>query len=190
MIWLVALGLLSSPLPIFDLIKAAPTSEALATVSETIHRVAVAMDQDIDVGPADAGTFVSAGTRTSTYSGSRVIIIDGDTIALPCAVPGAGCAEKIRLLEIDTPETYQPHCEAERQAGLRAKQRMADLVRAGNIEVSRGGTDRYGRTLGNVSTGSGDVGNILLREGFALPYSPGGKAKASRIAHWCGPGKW
>lgn len=125
-----------------------------------------------------------------TFDGSRIIVIDGDTVALPCAVPGKGCAEKIRLLEIDAPESYRPSCDAEQAAGLRAKERLASLIRAGAVEVTRSGTDRYGRTLGNVRSTAGDVGSILMKEGLALPYRPGRDAKAARIAHWCGPGNW
>ena len=36
-----------------------------------------------------------------TIDGSRIIVLDGDTVALPCVVPARGCAGKIRLLDID-----------------------------------------------------------------------------------------
>ena len=187
MTWLLALGLLSSPLPIVDWIKSEPFQKVLIATGIAIHSAAVLVDGDIETGPAEAGMLTSGG---STYAGTRITIIDGDTIALPCTVAGAGCAEKIRLVDVDTPETYQPHCEPERIAGLRAKERTAALVRAGRVTVHRQGVDRYGRTLASVDVAQGDLGDILFAEGLALAYSAGSEAKAGRIAHWCGPGKW
>jgi len=125
-----------------------------------------------------------------TYDGTRIIIIDGDTIALPCDTPYRDCAEKVRLTEIDAPETFSPSCEAERTAGLVAKERLAALIRAGKVEITRSGIDRYGRTLGNVQTVAGDAGTVLLKEKLVLPYVPGRDAKLERIAYWCAPAKW
>ena len=34
-----------------------------------------------------------------------------------------------------------------------------------------------------------DVSEVLLREGHALPYIPGQKAKAERLVKWCPIGK-
>ncbi len=119
--------------------------------------------------------------------GNRIVIIDGDTVALPCAVPTRGCAEKIRFIDIDAPETFRPNCENERVVGLQAKARVAELLRGATVYVERSGQkDRYGRTLANLTTADGDVGAVLIREGLAVPYRPGKAAKAGRIAHWCG----
>lgn len=42
---------------------------------------------------------------------NRKVIIDGDTVALPCAVPTRGCAEKIHFINIDAPRSFRAHCE-------------------------------------------------------------------------------
>jgi endonuclease YncB( thermonuclease family) len=118
--------------------------------------------------------------------GDRIVIIDGDTVALPCAVPARGCAEKIRFIDIDAPETFRPNCENERAVGLQAKARVAELLRGATGYVERSGRkDRYGRTLANLTTADGDVGQALLNARLALPYKPGKVAKARRLAHWC-----
>lgn len=115
--------------------------------------------------------------------GRRIIVIDGDTVALPGG-------ERIRLQAIDTPESSRPSCEAELVAALKAKERLAQLVRVPGLTVERCDIhgdrcqDRYGRTLANLRTSAGDVGQTLMREGHALPYRPG--ANALRTAHWCG----
>jgi endonuclease YncB( thermonuclease family) len=114
---------------------------------------------------------------SETFDGSRVVIIDGDTFALG--------QERIRILNIDTPETRSSHCENELVQGLRAKERLAALLRPGRIDVARDGRDRYGRTLARVSTQGRDVGEVLVREGLALRWQDGPEAKAARIRHWC-----
>ena len=127
-----------------------------------------------------------AAAHAEAIDGDRIVIIDGDTVALPCAVPSRGCAEKIRFIDIDAPETFRPHCENERRVGLKAKARVAELLRGATVYVERSGRkDRYGRTLANLTTAEGDVGKVLMREGLALSYRPGAEAKAARIAHWC-----
>jgi micrococcal nuclease len=70
---------------------------------------------------------------------------------------------------IDSPETHGPRCEKELVRGLKAKERLTELLRGGRIEVEREGRDRYGRTLARVSAGGRDVGDVLIREGLALP---------------------
>lgn len=123
-----------------------------------------------------------AAVMAEPVDGRRIVIIDGDTVALPGG-------ERIRLQAIDTPELSRPSCEAELVAALRAKERLAQLVRVPGLTVERCDVhgdrcqDRYGRTLANLRTPAGDVGQILVREGHALPYRPG--AKAQHTAHWC-----
>jgi endonuclease YncB( thermonuclease family) len=123
-----------------------------------------------------------------TVSGDRIRIIDGDTVALPCAVPGRGCAEKVRLLGIDSPETRRPHCERELRLGLEAKQRLAELLRGHPVEIKRSGKkDRYGRTLADLKIDDTDVGTTLILDGYALAYRTGADAKLVRLKVWCGP---
>lgn len=107
------------------------------------------------------------------------VIVDGDTIAVG--------HERIRLIGIDTPESFRSRCEAELVHALEAKQRLRELLRAGPVEIERNGQDRYGRTLARVRAGGVDVAAVLLAEGFALPYVPGKAAKDARLHIWCGP---
>ena len=107
-------------------------------------------------------------------------IVDGDTISI--------AGERIRILGIDAPESFRSRCENELMLGLRAKQRLRDLLAPStSIRIERDGQDRYGRTLADVFAGGVDVGATLLREGYALPYKPGPDAKLARLRTWCGP---
>lgn len=124
-----------------------------------------------------AAVLSAAPAAAETISGSRIVIIDGDTVALPGG-------ERLRLLDIDAPESFRSSCEAELVAGLKAKERLAQLLRGQDVTIERNGRDRFKRTLGRLFTEDGDIGEILLTERLALPYVPG--RKAERDAHWCG----
>jgi endonuclease YncB( thermonuclease family) len=127
--------------------------------------------------------------QRDVFDGDELHIIDGDTFGIGCDARGKNCVEKIRLKDVDTPETYDPKCRPEYEAGLRAKARFASLLR-GKIRIERLGPDPHDRTLAKVYVVGGEVGEIMIREGVALSWRPGGRAKAERIAHWCGPGNW
>jgi micrococcal nuclease len=83
------------------------------------------------------------------------------------------------------PETRGSHCEAEFVAGLKAKERLAGLLRSGPLTIRRMGEDRYRRTLTRVLVRGRDAGEVLVAEGLALRWQPGADAKASRLRHWC-----
>ena len=69
--------------------------------------------------------------------------------------------------------------------GLKAKERLRQLLDCGPVTFTATGTDRYQRTLAKIYAGGIDVGEVLLTEGHALPYVPGATAKAARLAKWC-----
>ena len=70
---------------------------------------------------------------------------------------------KVRLGEIDTPESRQPY-------GQRAKQALSDLAFNQQARVVVQDTDRYGRTVGRVYVGSLDVNAEMIRQGAAWAY--------------------
>ncbi|MDT3377356.1 hypothetical protein FZC33_00495 [Labrys sp. KNU-23] len=53
-------------------------------------------------------TSPASATTYEAVDGNRIIVLDGDTVALPCKTPGPGCSERIRLLDIDAPEVFIP----------------------------------------------------------------------------------
>jgi endonuclease YncB( thermonuclease family) len=57
-----------------------------------------------------------------------VTVIDGDTINVFHVQPN------VRLVGFNAPESSNALCEAERQLGVRATQRLLDLVRAGHLD--------------------------------------------------------
>lgn len=115
--------------------------------------------------------------------GDRIVIIDGDTVALPSG-------ERVRLIDIDAPESFRSRCEAELRLGLAAKARLAQLLRGQPVEIERHRQDRYRRTLAFVRVGGVSVGQVLVSEGLAQPWKSGAQAKAARLVIWCGGSRW
>ena len=104
--------------------------------------------------------------------GGTNCVVDGDTIWYR--------GTKIRIADIDTPETHQSRCPAEAELGASATRRLYDLVNAGPftlITIDRD-EDRYGRKLRILTRGGQSLGDILVEEGLARYYEGGRRS-------WC-----
>lgn len=104
-------------------------------------------------------------------------VIDGDTLELTSG-------ERIRILDVDTPELGGARCNREFALAMRAKERLEKLLASGlPVAISRQGHDRYRRALAALTIGGEQVGAVLIREGLALPYRPG--QSRERPGPWC-----
>jgi endonuclease YncB( thermonuclease family) len=91
----------------------------------------------------------------------RVIgVHDGDTFTL---LQAGNQQTKIRLAEIDAPESNQPY-------GNKAKQELSGLIFGKTVTVTIQDTDRYGRTVGRVTANTLDVNAEMIRRGAAWVY--------------------
>jgi endonuclease YncB( thermonuclease family) len=89
-------------------------------------------------------------------------VIDGDTIWYR--------GEKIRIADINAPETHDPHCTYEADLGRRATGRLIELLNAGPFEIVPVGDrdeDVYGRKLRLVERNGHSLGQTLVDEGLA-----------------------
>jgi endonuclease YncB( thermonuclease family) len=112
--------------------------------------------------------------RRTRVSAGAIRVVDGDTFHMG--------GEKIRILDIDTPETHPARCAAEQALGDRATVRLRQLLAAGPFELVALGDrdeDRYGRKLRLVMRGGQSLGDVLVAEGLARPYAGGRRP-------WCG----
>lgn len=94
-------------------------------------------------------------------------VVDGDTIWLK--------GQKIRIADIDAPETHEPRCLSEKALGDRATQKLHQLMNSGTVTLERidRDHDRYGRLLRIVRVDGVSVGETLIDEGFARRYAGG-----------------
>jgi endonuclease YncB( thermonuclease family) len=119
-----------------------------------------------------------------------VSVTDGDTLRMG--------RERIRILGIDAPELSQIcRDEAGRQwaCGREARERLRTLIGQNEVSCVHDSLDRYGRTLAICSAGAiTDIGEALVREGYAVEYSFGraryrsaeAEARVSRRGIWRG----
>ena len=98
------------------------------------------------------------------YRAEMVRVIDGDTFVARIAVwPTLTAETAIRLRGIDTPELHGP----DKARGQAARQRLLDLLSAGDIQLRDVGSDKYGNRLdASVSAAGQDVAEVLKREGW------------------------
>ena len=102
---------------------------------------------------------------------------DGDT----CYVTIDGKNQKIRLLELDTPEISKPKCDAELELGLKARDFVNDLIKnAKTIEFKTDyELDYFGRILSYLIIDGKDVSALLVKNGLGVVYKKGHKMD------WC-----
>ena len=93
-----------------------------------------------------------------------VTITDGDTITARCGEPGAYEQVKVRLAEIDAPESKQPF-------GQRSKQHLSDLCFDKLATIQPQSTDRYGRTVARVTCAGVHANAEQVRAGMAWSYT-------------------
>ena len=122
-----------------------------------------------------APTPAAIDTRSVAQSPAPVSlrVVDGDTFWL--------AGEKIRIADIDTPETHPPRCAREAELGEKATRRLESLLRQAPFEiVPIGGRDedRYGRKLRIVTRGGRSLGDTLVAEGLARTW-------IGRREPWC-----
>ncbi|MBS7697827.1 MULTISPECIES: thermonuclease family protein [unclassified Chelatococcus] len=113
---------------------------------------------------------------TPAVAQERILVLDGDTIAVG--------RERIRIVGIDAPETFDAHCPAEKALGDKATAALRQMVAHG-VRVERAGTkDRYRRTLARVFYRGHDVADIMVERGLAVRYDcPRGRCP--RRIDWC-----
>jgi micrococcal nuclease len=143
-----------------------PASRGLEVSSKTDG--AVRPKRSIRIEPVAAG--IRFGLCHS--GGGTNCVVDGDTFWLDGA--------KIRISDIDTPETHPSRCAVEADLGAKATRRLQVLLNQGGLELSGSGrdVDRYGRKLRVVMRRGESIGDVLVSEGLARPYGRGRQS-------WC-----
>ena len=120
-------------------------------------------------------TFVEAEIALRLYNDQYCY--DGDT----CYVTVDGKKNKIRLLELDTPEISKPKCEIERELGLKARDYLNGLIAgASTIEFKTDyAEDYYGRILSYLIIDGEDASTKIRTNNLGVLYEQGNKKD------WC-----
>lgn len=81
-------------------------------------------------------------------------VSDGDTIRVRC---GEGEQQRVRLAEIDAPESKQPF-------GQRSRQRLSDLIFRQEVQLEVIDLDRYGRLVARIHHQGAHINFQLVEE--------------------------
>jgi micrococcal nuclease len=120
---------------------------------------------------------ISSHAAASIIEGTVTRVSDGDTLWVRPA--DGGRPIKIRLDGLDAPEICQP-------GGREARKKLEQLVLRQPVTVEVRLRDDYGRRVATLRQAGRDVGEQLVREGFAWNYryhsAPGPYASAENEA--------
>jgi len=127
--------------------------------------------------------FCSGGLAEPIEDFQVVRIVDGDTVHASLE----GILYKIRLVEIDAPESDQPFGEA-------AKTYLGELLSGRVFSAELSGRGRYGRYLGRLYQNGLDINQEMVDEGLAWVYdryvTDKGLYGHQEIARKAGKGIW
>jgi micrococcal nuclease len=119
------------------------------------------------------------------YRATILRIVDGDTVDvdLDLGFKIVLSDERVRIAGIDTPESRTKDPE-EKKFGLASKERLKELL--GKTAVIRtmkpDSKEKFGRILGDFIVDGKSVSEILIEEGYAVPYQ-GDNKENSRELH-------
>lgn len=119
------------------------------------------------------------GGRGPSHDGHDPYVIDGDTLVSDQV--------RIRLAGIDAPELSQP-------GGAAARSHLISLIAGGSVRIEPTDKDKYGRVVARVYVRAGDLGQLMVRDGYACAaygrdYAAEERAaRRSRAGLWAGSG--
>jgi len=151
--------------------QAAPTAQADASDRQWAARgeQAPAAARPARGEPADAAIPYFGFCHTG---GGSNCVVDGDTFYIS--------GQKVRIADIDAPETHPPRCAEEARLGEAATARLRDLLNSGAVTMAAIDRDEdiYGRKLRTVEANGVGVGEALVEAGLARWYGSGRRS-------WC-----
>ncbi len=103
--------------------------------------------------------------RSASVVRGRARVVDGDSIRIN--------GVNVRLHGIDAPELFQT-CQnrfgRRYECGERAREHLRNLVGNGRVRCRRVTTDRYGRMVATCRVGGMDIGQRMVRDGWAVAF--------------------
>lgn len=110
---------------------------------------------------------IASSAMADTITGKVVSIVDGDTLTI---LDEARVQHKVRLAQIDAPETSHGKNKPGQPFGNDSKQSLAQLTFGKVVTASCGDTDRYGRSVCGISVDGIDVNREQVQRGMAWVY--------------------
>jgi len=108
---------------------------------------------------------------SDTLTGRVVRVIDGDTIII---LLNGNIQERIRLADIDAPETGQEYSEQSRLY-------LSEMVAGKAVQIEYEERDIYGRILGTIFVDGKNVNEEMVHAGLAWEYKYNKNAKIREL---------
>jgi micrococcal nuclease len=107
-----------------------------------------------------------------TYKAIVLKVIDGDTFTAKVDLGFYLVMEndhfRFRILGLQAPEIKGKT----RAEGLRAKYFLRDMIEGKEVIISTEKTDNFGRWLATVDFQGTDITQLMISEGYGVPYNP------------------
>ncbi len=145
--------------------KSAPQHSAAPAPNGDADPAGEPLRPQVTRGGGEAARATASLLRGVTVRPETIRPIDGGSFALH--------GERIRLADIETPD-MRALCPYEAALGARAAQRLAALLRAGPFQLGESfgrDADSQGRKLRIVSRGGQSLGETMIADGLARPWS-------------------
>lgn len=130
-----------------------------------------------------AASLAAVSTWAADYDWPVVRVIDGDTVEVDASadMPPELASIRVRLRSVDTPETWKPKCEAERQAGQAATAfTEAAIAEAGIAVVRDPAWGKWGgRVVADLVLDGASLSEALIAAGHGRAYDRG------KRSGWC-----
>lgn len=108
-----------------------------------------------------------------TYNAEILEVVDGDTIKVRIDL-GFGISYKgsLRLLDFDSPETWRPKSELERECGKIVTKWLKKRVEGHNLVIKtyKREKGKYGRILARIFIDEIDIVNEMIELGFEKEF--------------------
>lgn len=157
------------------------TSKQIRQISRTVDHIEdIFFRDDEKLRSVDITEVPDIFYQDQSISALVIDVYDGDTITVIFFVGDEPVQIKVRLLGIDTPEVKsgKGKFKAEKIAGKHCRDYLNSLIgnTVVNLVIHKWG--KYGgRVIGSVSINDKDVSQLMISNGFALPYDGGKKHK-------------
>lgn len=101
------------------------------------------------------------------YNAKITRVVDGDTAyALVDLGFNVSISADLRFYGINAPEVHG----ATKDAGLKSKARLQELIEGKDVTIDSKKLDKYGRTVAIVYLNGVNINDQMVKEGFAVPY--------------------
>lgn len=135
---------------------------------------------------------LTAFARAAPIDQRDILVIEGDLIRIQRKKPD------VRLLGFNAPEIRRAQCRKEKVYGMKAAQRLRQIVRGGNLDFELVacpcppklvGTKECndGRHCGRLKSEGRDIGTTLIAEKLAAPFVCGETGCPPVPRPWCKP---